>query len=314
MKITTGENPTQAENNKELASKSDGSNDPSKRSKLRKFGDAVIVGIGATLLPLGGVEITKTVILDNKNIEYLDSASCDKRDDQYQAAFFIDFASTSLATKSQSLDLKTALKRAHRALPANGRLSVFSNATKGGVSLPTLEFEICRPAETRAELKYIGARLVGSEQLLQQAKDAKRRLNVIVERLHRESRDFKNAPANSNMFEQIRGLSRYPFNSSLRKLYIHTNGNLGSDIERLFQKPNETLDFEGVRKRPEYKYFIKSNNLTGVSVELYLLEPPLSPSKTLTSVSNHHIWRFFEDYFVYSNAANISITPLRRVS
>lgn len=226
------------------------------------------------------------------------------------AAFFVDVSFTADTSAAQDRDLSRALQDAYAALPANGRLSVFTTANAVVGSLPVPVLSVCRPPANEQEQASLGLGSKPAPYLAHQAQEARAKFDQSVSALLASAKDRAQAAKDSPILEQIQGISRYRFDGKLSSLTLYTDGLQNSESFQFCQSQGHMPPFAQFAQKPGYR-FLKPESFEGVSVHLLLAEFGPLPAPGLQYCTSDEVRNFWPDYFRANGASSVLLTRLR---
>lgn len=274
------------------------------RNRLSKIAAVVVVPV--VVLGAAGYGLN-----EYSNIEQISADYCYAREEQAQAAVFIDFSMNGNLSGAQRRDLVTALERAYAQMPPNGRLMIFTTArdTAGSIARPV--FEMCRPATTTAEQEAIGAPSKPAPNLRRIAEDALAAFDAEVARILSDVQDDAVTAQESPILEQVRAISRYPgFQGPDRSFVWLSDGLQNSEFARFGAVQGDMPSVERFTARSDYDV-IRPDSLAGVEVTLLLVESVTLPQPGLEFVTQDEMRTWWPEYFRVNGAASVSLERLR---
>ncbi len=251
------------------------------------------------------------VLNEYANVESISDDYCYERIDQHQSVFLIDSSFTHDMSDAQFRDLLTAHQRAYRALPANGRISIYTTAAHVNGSIPSPVFSACRPAATPAEQDAIGAPSKPAPYLRNQAADAEAEFLAAVDAVLADARDPDTAAADSPVLEQLYAISIDPgFQGLDRSLTVVTDGIQNSEIARFCSVRGDMPSFSAFETRPAYQD-VRPDSFAGTQVSILLVEFGELPAPGLEHCTNQELRNWWRDYAEANGAEHLRLTPLR---
>lgn len=266
----------------------------------------VLFSILLPVLALGGGGL---IAYNYLQTEQIDTAFCYPRDDQYQVATFVDFSLTHNLSASQRRDLINTLVQSFEAMPANGRLSVFTtaNSTVANVNRPV--FSLCNPADNARDLDQIGAPSLSAPRIDRLNLEASQHFETMLEDLMASSVDRAQIASTSPILEQIRGISRYDFGAPLNQLISYSDGLQNSRIAQFCSVQGDLPSFAKFMERPDYRE-IAPDPFDGTAVDLLFVESGILPAPGMEHCSNRELRDFWIAYFEANGASSVRLTPL----
>ena len=247
-------------------------------------------------------------------IEQISADYCYMREDQVQAAVFLDYSVNDNLSGAQRRDLVTALERAYAQLPPNGRVMIFTTARDTGASIARPVFQLCRPAATPGEQDSIGAPAKPAPNLRRIAGEAKAEFNAEIARILSDTQDSEKAAQESPILEQVRAISRYPgFQGPERRFVWLSDGLQNSEFARFGAVKGDMPSVAKFTRRPDYDV-IRPDSLAGVDVTLLLVESITLPQPGLEFVTHSEMYRWWPEFFRVNGAASVRLERLRRIS
>ncbi len=262
------------------------------------------------VLPLSGIGALGwglTTQLDK--VSYDKVTYCYPQDGQHQSAFFLDASFTSGTSGQQDRDLASELMRTFDGLPPNGRLRVFSTAKGVASSTGIPVVDMCAPPATPEEQARIGAdeetrpRLIRIKGVARAAFASKVQAHLAV------IKDEAKGAIDSPVLEQIRAISRFPFEAPLKHLVVFTDGIQNSDLRQFCRVKGHLPSFAKFAKQPDYE-LVKPRSLDGVRVDILLVENSRLPSSIYPFCTNREIRTWWPEFF---KAAGANVEPLTRI-
>lgn len=260
-------------------------------------------------IPLAALGVGGRLAYIHLNTEKIDVAYCYDREDQYQAAAFIDFSFTAQISPSQQRDLKTVLAQAFDGLPPNGKLSVFTTANGSTTSVAEPVFTLCNPAETTKEQERIGAPKSSPTVLARLNDEAAEAFDAFLTDLMAQTVDDRQQARTSPILEQMQAISRFDFGGSLDKLYAFTDGLNNGPSGRFCVEQGHMPRFAKFAEKPEYR-FVAPEHFGGADIEVLLVEGGPLPQPNLPYCTTLELRTFWVDYFEASTDGRVVLTPL----
>lgn len=280
-----------------------------RRGNKGGFLKTALLGSAIALVPTGVLGIGGYFAYHEINKEQIDANYCFPREDQYVAAFFVDFSHTQETSDSQRRDLINALQERFKHLPPNGQLAVFTTARGGIATLNKPEFVLCKPATNNAELAEIEAPTSSKVRLLRQFDEAKEAFEARVDDLLARSVRSEEQAGYSPILEQMRGISRYDFGAPLSHITIYTDGINNSPAAKFCAVKGHLPSFERFVERPDFRQ-IAPNDFGGAEVDILLVEAFKLPSPGLDFCTHQELRDFWTSYFEGNGARSVRLTPL----
>lgn len=282
---------------------------PSRSSRRNKSVDIAkwtkLVAVPVVALG-GGVAVLAFGLPD----EYPDGY-CYARDDQHQAAIFIDASMTAESSATQVRDYRNAFAHAYDNAPANALISVFTTATDGRSSMPNPVFFMCKPASTPQEQERLGAPSKPAPYLKRQAQEAKSQYLDGVEQVLSSALDLAKSAGDSPLLEQTQAISRYEgFQSNNRSLTWISDGVQNSEMARFCFVQGDMPSYSSFTKSRAFKD-TKPRDFSGTDVNVLLVEFGPLPNENAKYCSNAELRDWWPEHFRYNGADNVELTRLR---
>lgn len=264
-----------------------------------------------TILPFAAVGIAGTLINTVMGEEQIDAAYCFDREDQLQHSFALDFSFTHGLSDNQARDLRQVIEGAAVDAPPNTKFSFHTTAndTEGSIAAPVSE--ICKPPATVSEIKRIGATSKPPALLRNQANEARSAFETITSKLLNDAANPDKAAGDSAILEQIQAVSRYSgFQGRNRELTIFTDGLQNSATARFCQVQGDLPPFDVFKSQRRYAY-VAPQDLSGVKVNIMLVEHGRLPAPGMEHCTNNEVRQFWQDYAKGNGASEVNLTILR---
>ena len=282
-----------------------------RRSRHRRDQNRLVKIASLAVLPVAVLGAAGYGLNEYGNIEQIGADYCYVREEQAQAAVFVDYSINEELSAAQRRDLVTALERAYGQLPPNGRLMIFTTARDTASSIARPVFEICRPATTAAEQEAIGAPSKPAPNLRRIAEDARAAFGAEIARILSDTHDDATTAQESPILEQVRAISRYPgFQGPERSFVWLSDGLQNTEIARFGAVQGDMPSVERFISRSDYAV-IRPESLAGVDVTLLLVESIALPQPGLEFVSNDEMRAWWPEYFRVNGAASVRLERLR---
>lgn len=276
-------------------------------SKCRGAGKLAGIMLASTSLIGGGIYAAIAM-----QEEKPDALGCYARDDQHQHAVLLDRSMTGLS-EAQLRDTANGLEQVYEAAPANALISIFTTASDASGSIAKPVFEMCRPADTAAEIAALGLDEKPQAYLDRRKNEARKQLESAVGEIVTQMGNETNTASDSPILEQIRSVSRYPAfaKAQSRDLTVITDGIQNSHMAQFCVVQGQMPAFATFAQRPDYDLSIKPDSLDGGSVNLMLMEFNRLPSPVLPYCTSHELRQWWVDYFEGNGADKVTLNNLR---
>ncbi len=229
---------------------------------------------------------------------------------QHQSAALVDFSFTALTSKRQQKDLATALVKAYDAMPANGKLSVFTTArSSAGGDIAVPDFTICRPAETREEQRLVAGYADSLQVISRQIAESRKKFEQHVAHIVKLFQDESKAALDSPILESIQSNSRQYEQSGLEHLMVYSDGIQNSDVLQFCLSKGHLPPFQRFVQLAQYDV-IKPANFTGTQVDMLLVESFRLPTGSYKHYTNAELRAFYPAYFE-GHGASVQLTRVR---
>ncbi|WP_300057262.1 hypothetical protein [uncultured Roseobacter sp.] len=251
------------------------------------------------------------VIERASNTERIAENFCFERDDQPSVAVFFDNSFPQDMDATQERDYIRALDEMYGQAEVNTRFAFFSTSTGHAGSIARPFAEICKTARTPEELEEIGAPVQTAQRTRVIYGEAEDAWTVQVQELMQIAKDGSRAAKHSPILETIQSITRYPaFAQGPSSLKVYTDGLQNSEIAQFCIKKGHMPSYAKFQAKATFDA-VRPETLSGVDVEMFLVELGQMPSDELPYCSNDEMRTWWQDYFTGNEAASAQITRLR---
>lgn len=213
----------------------------------------------------------------------------------YESAFFVEASFIAQTSRKQNRDLRQALQNAFAALPAKGRLSIFTTLEGDDKTLLSPVSSVCRPVSTLDEQSMAGGASKTAAQLNHDSKLANAYFGRSMDALIASATDPSKAAANSPIIETIKAISRY-YRGNLDTFDLWTDGLQNSHQKQACQKVGHWMPYEVWKQSRQYQYMVP-DRFDGTHVNFYLVEHIPLPNPALPYCTQLEIRDFYPAMF-----------------
>lgn len=279
--------------------------------KRRRKGKGLPISPKQIML-LGGIPFVSLIggglaLAHYMSVERPDALGCFDRPDQHHAAIAVDYSIGAGLSAGHLRDIERSFENAYAAVPANGRIDVFTSAYDVGGSVAKPIFSMCKPAATPQELEALSAPAKNAAYQARVANEARTQFNAMAKDVVRELSGMDNAAKDSPLLSMVQSISRYrSFDGDNRSFTWITDGVNNSEVSRFCVVAGDLPPFQTFKMQARYRA-VEPESFIGTDVNVLLVEYSRSAGAYCTKDEIRNFWRHYFEA-IDANAVTLNIS------